>query len=282
MGHETPPHWDRSMRDRLRRGEAAALAELYDRFVSLAYAIAHRALDDEEDVGRVTREVFTHLWESPDDFDPDQGPMRSWIAAEAHRRALDELRRALPGPDLADTTRLAGADGAPGAPPPGPSGRPTTAADGRRSVAAHHPEATPPAATIPTPDPQRHGSPQAGETDRSATAAAPGPGPANGVPASPVASTAVGAAAGHAGDDAGRASALHAASTAARADYIVTAMPEPLRDALEITRFEYQDYRRTARALGITESEACRRLRLGLQLLATAAEYPMGTTRESS
>jgi RNA polymerase sigma-70 factor (ECF subfamily) len=160
------------MRERLRRGEAAALAELYDRFASLAHGIAQRVLDDEEDAGRVTLEVFTGIWEAPEDFDPDRGPMRSWIAARAHRLSVGLLRRR----------------------------------------------------------------------------------------------TGAGASAEHAEQ-------VRAASTAARADYIVTAMPAPLRDALELTRFQRQDYRQMAGRLGITEAEARRRLRLGLQLLSSAARY---------
>jgi RNA polymerase sigma-70 factor (ECF subfamily) len=181
MAHETPPHWDRSMRQRLQRGEAAALAELYDRFASLAYSIARRVLGDEETTGQVTGEVFTRIWESPEEFDPDRGPMRSWIAAAAHREAVGRLRR-------------------------------------------------------------RHG--EDGEN-------------------------------GEIGDKSPERlnEQVRAASTAARADYIVTAMPRPLRDALELTRFQRQDYRQMAERLGITESEARSRLRLGLQLLSSAARY---------
>ncbi|MCZ4118572.1 sigma-70 family RNA polymerase sigma factor [Streptomyces sp. H39-S7] len=60
------------------------------------------------------------------------------------------------------------------------------------------------------------------------------------------------------------------ANTAARADFIVTSMPAPLRDALELAYFRRRDYRQTAADLGVTEDEARRRLRLGLQLLSTA------------
>ncbi|MDF9813793.1 sigma-70 family RNA polymerase sigma factor [Streptomyces sp. SPB162] len=60
------------------------------------------------------------------------------------------------------------------------------------------------------------------------------------------------------------------ATTAARADFIVTSMPAPLRDALELAYFRRRDYRQTAADLGVTEDEARRRLRLGLQLLSTA------------
>ncbi|MEU6538029.1 sigma-70 family RNA polymerase sigma factor [Streptomyces sp. NPDC047000] len=60
------------------------------------------------------------------------------------------------------------------------------------------------------------------------------------------------------------------ASAAARADYIVQSMPTPLRAALELAYFQRRDYRQTAADLGVTEDEARRRLRLGLQLLSTA------------
>ncbi|MGK5531664.1 sigma-70 family RNA polymerase sigma factor [Streptomyces sp. URMC 129] len=176
MAHETPPRWDREMQQRLERGEAAALAELYDRFASLAYGIAQRVLDDEAATAQVTREVFAVLWESPPDFTPDTGPMRSWVAGLAHRLAVQRLRADLDG-------RASGAE---------------------RAEAAEQ---------------------------------------------------------------------VRSASTAARADYIVTSMPAPLREALELTRFQRRDYRQVAEQLGITEAEARRRLRLGLQLLSTAAQY---------
>jgi RNA polymerase sigma-70 factor (ECF subfamily) len=62
------------------------------------------------------------------------------------------------------------------------------------------------------------------------------------------------------------------ANTAARADFIVTSMPAPLRAALELAYRERVDYRTAAAGLGVSEDEARRRLRLGLQLLSTAME----------
>jgi RNA polymerase sigma-70 factor (ECF subfamily) len=64
------------------------------------------------------------------------------------------------------------------------------------------------------------------------------------------------------------------ASAAARADYIVTSMPTPLREALDRAYRQRLDYRQTAADLGVTEDEARRRLRLGLQLLSTAMDHP--------
>lgn len=62
------------------------------------------------------------------------------------------------------------------------------------------------------------------------------------------------------------------ANVAARADFIVTSMPAPLRAALELAYRERMDYRTAAVGLGVSEDEARRRLRLGLQLLSTAME----------
>ncbi|MER7927740.1 MULTISPECIES: sigma-70 family RNA polymerase sigma factor [unclassified Streptomyces] len=176
---DAPPRWDRKMQQRLARGEAAALGELYDRFASLVHSLAHRVLGDERAADGITREVFTHVWEHPDAYDPKQGPLRSWVAALTHRLAVQRLR-------ATETAALAR------------EGR-----DGRGS---------------------------AEELERK----------------------------------------VRHASVAARADYIVTSMPAPLRAALDLAYFQRRDYRQTAVDLGVTEDEARRRLRLGLQLLSTA------------
>ncbi|OQR58955.1 RNA polymerase subunit sigma-70 [Streptomyces maremycinicus] len=176
---DAPPRWDRKMQQRLARGEAAALGELYDRFASLVHGLAHRVLGDERAADGITREVFAHVWEHPDAYDPKQGPLRTWVAALTHRLAVQRLR-------ATETAALAEA---------GPGSAEATEELERRV---------------------RH------------------------------------------------------ASVAARADYIVQAMPAPLRAALELAYFQRRDYRQTAADLGVTEDEARRRLRLGLQLLSTA------------
>jgi RNA polymerase sigma-70 factor (ECF subfamily) len=176
---DAPPRWDRKMQQRLARGEAAALGELYDRFASLVYGLAHRVLEDERAADGITRDVFIHVWEHPEAYDPKQGPLRSWVAGLTHRLAVQRLR-------VTETAALTqGGEGA--------------VADTE-------------------------------ELERK----------------------------------------VHRASVAARADYIVQAMPTPLRAALELAYFQRRDYRQTAADLGVTEDEARRRLRLGLQLLSTA------------
>ncbi|MDF3300508.1 sigma-70 family RNA polymerase sigma factor [Streptomyces tropicalis] len=173
---DAPPRWDRKMQQRLARGEAAALGELYDRFASLVHGLAHRVLGDERAADGITRDVFAHVWEHPDAYDPRQGPLRSWVAALTARLAVQRLR-------TTETAALA-----------------------------------------------RGGEGSAEELEVR----------------------------------------VRRASVAARADYIAHSMPAPLRAALELAYFQRRDYRQTAADLGVTEDEARRRLRLGLQLLSTA------------
>ncbi|MFF4032075.1 sigma-70 family RNA polymerase sigma factor [Streptomyces sviceus] len=173
---DAPPRWDRKMQQRLARGEAAALGELYDRFASLVHGLAHRVLGDEHAADGITRDVFAHVWEHPESYDPKQGPLRSWVAGLTHRLAVQRLR-------ATETAALT-----------------------------------------------RAGEGSAEELERK----------------------------------------VRRASVAARADYIVQSMPTPLRAALELAYFQRRDYRQAAADLSITEDEARRRLRLGLQLLSTA------------
>jgi RNA polymerase sigma-70 factor, ECF subfamily len=161
------------MRQRLTRGEQSALGELYDRFASLVHGLALRVLADEKAADVVTREVFHHAWEHPQEYDPARGTMRSWMAGLASDRAVERLR--------AERTR-----------------------DGEA------PE-----------DVQRR---------------------------------------------------ISRAATAARADFIVTSMPSSLHAALELAYHRRRDYRQAALDLAVTEDEARRRLRLGLQLLASAGD----------
>ncbi|MFI6119648.1 RNA polymerase sigma factor [Streptomyces sp. NPDC051064] len=180
MAKDAPPRWDRRMQQRLARGEAAALGELYDRFAALVHNQAHRMLDDEDAADQVTREVFGYVWENPDAYDPKHGSMRSWVARLTHRRSVQRIRSThgeADGPD----------------------------ADARAEELEHR---------------------------------------------------------------------VLKATAAARADYIVASMPAPLRAALELAYVQRRDYRQAAADLGVTGDEARRRLRLGLQLLATANTRP--------
>ncbi|MCX4747274.1 sigma-70 family RNA polymerase sigma factor [Kitasatospora sp. NBC_01287] len=162
----TAPDWDQQMRSRLARGEESALGELYDQLAPLVHGLAGRILDDEQAAAQLTREVFGHLWEHPEEFDPDRRSLRSWVGELTQRRAVERLR----GADL-----------------------------GQREIDAR--------------------------------------------------------------------------AADAQVQYVVAALPPPLRETLETAWLDGGTYQETARRLGISEQATKQRLRLGLQLLASELEF---------
>jgi RNA polymerase sigma-70 factor, ECF subfamily len=179
MATASPIRWDRQIQRRLARGEESALGELYDQFAPLVHGLASRILPDAESVELVTREVFAHIWEHPEEFDPATGSMRSWVGTLTHRRAVERLRNDEGGTD--------GGDGYP---------VPLESSSFEEQVLAE--------------------------------------------------------------------------ATAARVQYVVTSLPQGLRDTLVLTYFGGRTYQQAARELGISAATAKHRMRLGLQLLATA------------
>ncbi|MFG3056238.1 sigma-70 family RNA polymerase sigma factor [Kitasatospora sp. NPDC048239] len=86
------PRWDEQLQRRLARGEETALGELYDQLAPMVHGLAGRILADQAAAAQLTREIFAHVWEHPESFDPAQGSLRSWLGALTHRRAVDRLR----------------------------------------------------------------------------------------------------------------------------------------------------------------------------------------------
>jgi RNA polymerase sigma-70 factor (ECF subfamily) len=69
-----------------------ALAEAYRRHAGSVSALARRLLGSENLAEEVLQEVFLHLWNNPDRFDPDRGSLRSYLLTRAHSRSVDLLR----------------------------------------------------------------------------------------------------------------------------------------------------------------------------------------------
>ncbi|MFE2104836.1 sigma-70 family RNA polymerase sigma factor [Kitasatospora sp. NPDC059463] len=86
------PRRDEQLQRRLARGEETALGELYDQLAPMVHGLAGRILADQTAAAQLTREIFAHVWEHPEAFDPARGSLRSWLGALTHRRAVDRLR----------------------------------------------------------------------------------------------------------------------------------------------------------------------------------------------
>jgi RNA polymerase sigma-70 factor (ECF subfamily) len=86
----------------MKSGDQSAIAELYDRYSSIVYAVALRVLGDTMAAEDVLQEVFLQLWRNPGAFDAARGNLATWLAVIARNRAIDTLRRRKPESDIED------------------------------------------------------------------------------------------------------------------------------------------------------------------------------------
>ena len=85
--------WEHDVHRRLLEGDQGALGECYDQYSSFVFGLARRVIGDRRAAEDVTQDVFLHLWERADGFDPVRGGLRTWLGTIAHRRAVDHVRR---------------------------------------------------------------------------------------------------------------------------------------------------------------------------------------------
>jgi RNA polymerase sigma-70 factor, ECF subfamily len=86
----------------MKSGDQSAIAELYDRYSSIVYAVALRVLGDTGAAEDVLQEVFLQLWRNPGAFDAARGSLGAWLAVITRNRAIDALRRRRPETDIED------------------------------------------------------------------------------------------------------------------------------------------------------------------------------------
>jgi RNA polymerase sigma-70 factor, ECF subfamily len=72
--------------------DSEALAQLYDRYGSLAYSVALRVLGDPGRAEDVVQEAFLKLWNSAERFNPGRGSLRTWLITLVRNRSIDYLR----------------------------------------------------------------------------------------------------------------------------------------------------------------------------------------------
>jgi RNA polymerase sigma-70 factor, ECF subfamily len=83
---------DRRTIERMIERDAAALADLYDRYARPVYSLACRILSDRTEAEDVVQEVFSQAWRQAGAYDARRAPVAGWLLMMARTRAIDRLR----------------------------------------------------------------------------------------------------------------------------------------------------------------------------------------------
>lgn len=96
-GRALPTNGDRTASDftlvvGVARRDQAALGELFRRHGGSLFCAALRVLSARDLAEEVVQDVFVRLWRNPERFDAARGPLRPFLLAQSHGRAVDIVR----------------------------------------------------------------------------------------------------------------------------------------------------------------------------------------------
>jgi RNA polymerase sigma-70 factor, ECF subfamily len=83
---------DRSLLDRVARGEEAALEQLYDGYAPVLYALAYRIAGERSDAEEIVLDSFAQVWRDATRFRAERGSAIAWLTTICRSRALDLVR----------------------------------------------------------------------------------------------------------------------------------------------------------------------------------------------
>jgi len=116
LGDAAAAEADRAAMRRMARGDADALAEVYDRHARLLNSLALRIMRLQPDAEDVLQDVFAQVWRQASRYDASRGTVVGWLVTLTRSRSLDRLRRSRSRPQTTDDEQAAQelADGSPG------------------------------------------------------------------------------------------------------------------------------------------------------------------------
>ena len=77
---------------RLKSREPQAMAEFYDRYGRVTYALIFRMVRNTAAAEDLVQETFLRVWNRVQAFDPDKGAFGPWVLTVARNRAIDYIR----------------------------------------------------------------------------------------------------------------------------------------------------------------------------------------------
>jgi RNA polymerase sigma-70 factor (ECF subfamily) len=83
---------DGDLARRLKNREPRAMADLYDRYGRVVYALIFRIVRNTGTAEDLVQETFLRVWNRVHGFDADKGALGAWVTTVARNRAIDYLR----------------------------------------------------------------------------------------------------------------------------------------------------------------------------------------------
>lgn len=83
---------DPDLARRLKNRDPQAMAELYDRYGRITFALIFRVVRNEAVAEDLVQETFLRVWNRIPAFDHEKGALGPWVLAVARNRAIDYLR----------------------------------------------------------------------------------------------------------------------------------------------------------------------------------------------
>jgi RNA polymerase sigma-70 factor (ECF subfamily) len=93
---------DATLLQRVRQGDQAAMAEVFDRYGRAVYSVALRILKDTGHAEDVMQDIFFQIWRNSDSFVQGRGSLGAWLVVVARNRSIDMLRRRKPTDSVED------------------------------------------------------------------------------------------------------------------------------------------------------------------------------------
>lgn len=77
---------------RIAQQDQSALAQLYERYARIIYAVAFKSLGSVEESEEIVLDVFSQVWRTAERYDATKGRVDTWLFMMTRSRILDRLR----------------------------------------------------------------------------------------------------------------------------------------------------------------------------------------------